>query len=107
MSFVKKSSATDINNVKWEDLSNADKYLMNFTDYVRKKTKSAIENDIYDKKVRQKTGEMEKFQDFILEEVKFSADHKQKLSHFFKQIRGEFKKASQVSERCRSTEFKK
>lgn len=31
---------------------------------------------------------MEKFQDFILEEVKFSADHKEKLSHFFKQIRG-------------------
>lgn len=39
---------------------------MDFTDYVRKKTKSAIESDIYDKKIRQKTGEMERFQDFIL-----------------------------------------
>lgn len=61
---------------------------MNFIDYAKKKTKSAIENDIYESKIKTKKSPIEKFQDFILQEVKFSVDHKEKLSHFFKQIRG-------------------
>ncbi len=47
MRFVKKSSSNDKTEKKWEDLSDREKYEMKFTDYVYKKTKSAIEEDIY------------------------------------------------------------
>lgn len=49
---------------------------MNFIDYAKKKTKSAIESDIYERKIKTKKSPIEKFQDFILEEVQFSEDHK-------------------------------
>lgn len=39
---------------------------MNFIDYAKKKTKSAIENDIYERKIKTKKSPIEKFQDFIL-----------------------------------------
>lgn len=39
---------------------------MNFTDYVKKKTRSAIDNDIYERKIQRKSNQMEKFQDFLL-----------------------------------------
>lgn len=85
---MRKSSSLSKTEKKWEDLNNRDKYLMNFLDYAKKKTRAAIESDVYEKEIKKKETKMEKFQDFILEEVKFSADHKEKLSHFFKQIRG-------------------
>lgn len=40
---------------------------MNFLDYARKKTKAAIESDVYEKEIKKKETKMEKFQDFILE----------------------------------------
>ena len=49
INFVKKSSSASKVEKKWEDLNNRDKYLMNFTDYIRKKTRVAIENDVYEK----------------------------------------------------------
>jgi hypothetical protein len=49
---------------------------MTYTDYLRKKTKTAIDYEIYQKKIKKKTNNMEKFQDFILEESKFSNDSK-------------------------------
>lgn len=77
---------------KWEDLTNKEIYMMDFSHYLKKKTKLEIEKDVYERRVKQKTKPLEKFQDFILDEVKFSNDHKEKLSHFFKGIRGEFKR---------------
>lgn len=76
MRFVKKSSSNDKAEKKWEDLSDREKYEMKFTDYLYKKTKAAIQEDIYEKKIKQKTTRMQKFQDFILDEVSFHADHK-------------------------------
>lgn len=65
---------------------------MDYLTYQKKKSLKEIEKDVYERKIRKKTKELEKFQDFILEEVKFSSDHKQKLSKFFNQIRYEFKR---------------
>ena len=50
MRFVKKSSSNDKAEKKWEDLSDREKYEMKFTDYLYKKTKAAIQEDIYEKK---------------------------------------------------------
>lgn len=66
---------------------------MRFTDYVYKKTKSAIEGDIYERKVKKKNTKIQKFQNFILEEVNFNSAHKEKIANYFKKIRQEFKKA--------------
>ena len=45
---------------------------MNFSHYLKKKTQSEIDKDIYEKKIKKKTKPLEQFQDFILEEVKFT-----------------------------------
>ena len=65
---------------------------MDYSTYMKKKRLVDIEKDIYENKIRKKTKEIEKFQDFILDEVKFSSDHRQKLSRFFNQIRYEFRR---------------
>lgn len=54
MNFVKKSSSAHKVEKKWEDLNNRDKYTMNFLDYVRKKTRAAIESDVYEKQIKKK-----------------------------------------------------
>lgn len=71
--LIKKSQSVEINTErKWDELTSKEKYLMNFSHYLKKKTQAEIDKDIYEKKIKKKTKPLEKFQDFILEEVKFS-----------------------------------
>lgn len=61
-----------IEAIRREELSNLDKYSMSFTNYMRQKTYKNIEKAIYNDRIRQKQTYVEKFQDFILTEFKFS-----------------------------------
>lgn len=71
--LIKKSQSVDMSSGrKWEDLTPKDKYLMEFSAYQKKKTQVEIDKEVYEKKIRKKTKPLEQFQDFILEEVKFS-----------------------------------
>lgn len=69
-------------------LSNIEKYDISYTDYVRKKTNASIEKEVQARKIDKDGNKISRFQDFILNEIKFSNENKDKLSNFFKNVRG-------------------
>jgi hypothetical protein len=52
---------------------------MSFTNYMRQKTYENIERTVYNDKIRQKQSFLEKFQDFVLTELKFSDQARPRL----------------------------
>lgn len=77
---------------------------MSFVNYVKKKTSSNIEKAIFHEKLRPKESYVEKFQNFILSELKFSEEAKRRLEKVFKGIELEYKRPSknrQLSERAK------
>ena len=53
--IIKKSESTGMPQRKWEDLTNKDKFIMDFSTYLKKKRLGEIEKDVYDRKIRKKT----------------------------------------------------
>ena len=53
--IIKKSESTVAPEKKWEDLTNKDKFLMDYSTYLKKKRLVDIEKDIYENKIRKKT----------------------------------------------------
>jgi hypothetical protein len=83
-----------IESIRREELSNLDKYSMSFTNYMRQKTYKNIEKTIYNDRIRQKQTYVEKFQDFILTEFKFSQEARRRLEKIFRNIELEHKRPS-------------
>jgi len=52
---------------------------MSFTNYMRQKTYQNIERTVYNDKIRQKDTFLQKFQDFILTELRFSDQARRRL----------------------------
>ncbi len=65
---------------------------MSFTNYIKHKTKRNIENSIYNDKIRQKDSYVQKFQRYILDQLKFSEQAKRRLEKIFKAIELEYKR---------------
>jgi hypothetical protein len=51
-----------------------------------------LDKYIYEKNIRKPEKGIEKFQNFILKEVKFSSEHKNKIEKFFIKMREEFRR---------------
>lgn len=51
------------------------------------KTKKSIEKHLYEKKIRKVERPLEKFQDFILKEVKFNEEQRIQIERFYIKMR--------------------
>ena len=76
---------------KEEAGENNDKFSMDFVQYQRTKTKSQIEKDYYDRRVRKDVRLIEKVQSFVAKSAKLKNQyHSEKLEKYFANIRSEF-----------------